>query len=314
MSGVLGWRAAMGRALYAPGGFYVAGGGPAAHFATSAQHPLLAEVVLALARRAGTRRVVDLGAGRGELVTGLHALDPTLSVAAVEVAPRPREVPCAVSWHGRLAELPLGKANATLLIAHEWLDTVPVDVVQQTEAGWLLVVVDPRTGAETLAAPPPSADLAWLERWWPLGEPGDRAEVGRSRDIAWQRVLRRLPGALLLAVDYGTTRGERAARAYAGGTLRAHQQGRLVPVIPDGSRDVTAAVAMDAVRAAGEQAGAVTMADTSQRDALAELLPAPRTYVQSLAQRELRDPEGLGAFRWLLQRATRRTGARVSGR
>jgi SAM-dependent MidA family methyltransferase len=76
-----------------------------------------------------------------------------------------------------------------------------------------------------------------------------------------------------------------------------------VPAVPDGSRDITAAVAMDAVRAAGEDAGAVTLADETQREALHALLPPPDTFAERLAQRELRDPSGLGAFRWLLQRA-----------
>src|SRR6476661_473907 len=70
------WRDAWHEALYAAGcGFYVARGGPAAHFTTAAHGPTgaaLARALLALPDHP-VRVVVDLGAGRGELAT--HLLD-----------------------------------------------------------------------------------------------------------------------------------------------------------------------------------------------------------------------------------------------
>lgn len=75
------WRDAWHEALYAAGrGFYVARGGPAAHFTTAAHGPtgrVLAEAVLGLwAAEHGAALpsvVVDVGAGRGELATHLLA-------------------------------------------------------------------------------------------------------------------------------------------------------------------------------------------------------------------------------------------------
>ncbi|WP_433648718.1 SAM-dependent methyltransferase [Micromonospora zamorensis] len=81
------WRDAMSRALYGPNGFFVAGSGPADHFRTSVHaSPSFARALLRLiydvdAALGHPSRldVVDVGAGRGEL---LRALLSTLEDAA----------------------------------------------------------------------------------------------------------------------------------------------------------------------------------------------------------------------------------------
>ena len=65
-----------------------------------------------------------------------------------------------------------------------------------------------------------------------------------------------------------------------------------MPPRPDGSMDVTASVALDAVAAAGERAGAIATEATTQSRALAAL---------GVRDDELLDPGGLGGFGWLLQ-------------
>jgi SAM-dependent MidA family methyltransferase len=88
--------------------------------------------------------------------------------------------------------------------------------------------------------------------------------------------------------------------------------------VPDGSCDITAHVALDAVAAAGERAGATATELTTQREALRALgitgappplhlaRTDPRAYLRALArageEAELIDPAGLGAFGWLAQR------------
>lgn len=79
------WREAWHEALYAAGrGFYVAAGGPAAHFTTATHGPsgrILAEALVRLWLRDHDHLpavVVDVGAGRGELAAHLRAtLDAT---------------------------------------------------------------------------------------------------------------------------------------------------------------------------------------------------------------------------------------------
>jgi SAM-dependent MidA family methyltransferase len=257
---------------------------------------------------------VDMGAGDGTLAARVLALArpelaARLRVTAVELAPRPPGLPERIAWTRTVPDRLRG-----LVVANEWLDNVPLDVAELTEHGPRLVLVDPRTGAERLGGEPCAADLAWLERWWPLRRPGDRAEIGRPRDEAWAALVGRIDRGLAVAADYAHSLRDRPP----GGTLAAYREGRTVPPVPDGSCDITAHVALDAVAAAGERAGATATELTTQREALRALgvtgappplhlaRTDPRAYLRALArageEAELIDPAGLGAFGWLAQR------------
>jgi SAM-dependent MidA family methyltransferase len=175
------------------------------------------------------------------------------------------------------------------------------------------VLVDPRTGLERLGPEPGAADLAWLDRWWPLKNPGDRAEVGRLRDAAWAGVISKMAGGAAIAADYSHPVDNRPQ----GGTLMAYRDGASVTPIPDGTCDITAHVALDACAAAGVRAGAISTTLTTQRNAMLALgitgaRPSlnlahadPRGYLRALArsseEAELIDPSGLGSFGWLTQ-------------
>jgi SAM-dependent MidA family methyltransferase len=307
----VGWREATERALYGEDGFYLRDPGPAAHFRTSVHaSPLFAAAVAALADSAGVRRVVDVGAGRGELLLALRALDDGLALVGVEVAGRPRDLPDDMTWLHDLGALP--DPGPALVVANEWLDNVPADVVARTGEGTRLVLVDPVTGEESLGGEPGQEDLDWLDRWWPLSEVGDRAEIGRPRDEAWAMAVRSLSGGVALAVDYHHVRVGRPPA----GSLTAYRAGRLVPAVPDGSCDITSHVALDACAAAGAAAGATASVLTDQRRAMAALLgdagrpaheqasTAPADYLTGLSRAgelaELTGP-GLGEFGWLVQ-------------
>jgi SAM-dependent MidA family methyltransferase len=317
----------MATALYGPGGFYVRPAGrPAAHFRTSAHaSPLLAGAVLRLLGevdealgRPDPLDVVDIGAGGGELLAALAAAAPPplaarLRLTAVEVSPAPAG-PVGISW--RRAP-PAGTVG--MVLATEWLDNVPVDVVELDGAGVSrYVLVDQATGAESPGGPVTGADADWLVRWWPLAAPGDRAEIGLPRDAAWAGAVGTLRRGLALAVDYGHLAGGRPPA----GTLTGFRDGREVPPVPDGSCDLTAHVALDAAasaaalalraRAHREEPVVVTqrvalralgVAGTRPPIALAHTDPA--AYLRALASAgaaaELTDPAGLGGHHWLLQ-------------
>ncbi|RQX17396.1 hypothetical protein DDE19_11855, partial [Micromonospora ureilytica] len=78
----IAWRDAMSRALYGPGGFFVAGAGPADHFRTSVHaSPAFTSALLRLISEVDSTLghpprfdVVDVGAGRGELLRALLGL------------------------------------------------------------------------------------------------------------------------------------------------------------------------------------------------------------------------------------------------
>jgi len=205
--------------------------------------------------------------------------------------------------------------RSALVVAHEWLDNVPCPVLEVDRDGALRQVeVDVRTGAERLGGPADAGDLEWVRRWWPVdgAAEGTRVEVGVPRDRAWASLVASAPDAVLVAVDYAHTREDRPPV----GTLGGFRDGRACPPRPDGSCDITAHVALDAVAAAGRGAGASATLLTTQRRALlglgvdprspaADVRLDPRGYLAALQRAgeaaELVDPGGLGGFGWLLQ-------------
>ncbi|MEU5800093.1 SAM-dependent methyltransferase [Streptomyces sp. NPDC047804] len=319
------WQQAAETALYGEEGFYRRPEGPAGHFRTSVHaSPLFATAVARLL--AGTARelrtdsvdLVDVGAGRGELLTGVlaalrdEALAPGLTVRAraVELAPRPPGLDPAVEWH---AELPRGVRG--LLFANEWLDNVPTDVAEADADGVpRYVLVRTADGAERLGDPVTGADARWLSRWWPLARPGDRAEIGRPRDEAWARAVASLAAGTAVAVDYAHVRASRPPF----GTLTGFREGREVPPVPDGSCDLTSHVALDACAAAADGTAELLDQRTALRDLgisgerppLAQASADPAGYVRALASAgqaaELTARGGLGDFGWLRHRVPER--------
>jgi SAM-dependent MidA family methyltransferase len=315
------WRDAMTAALYGPGGFYARGEVPAHHFRTAVHASgAYATAVSGLLRYADSALghppridLVDVGAGRGELIAQvLAAAGPALArrvrACAVELRPRPAGLPPGVEWRAS----PPGEITG-LVVASEWLDNVPLDVTELTPAGPRLVLVDPATGAERTGPAPSPADRAWASAWWPLREAGDRAEIGRPRCKAWAGVIRRLRRGIAVAADYAHHRTDRPAR----GTLAGYRDGWAVPPVPDGSRDITAHVALDACAAAGVTAGAGHTLLATQREVLQALgvtgtrpptamaASSPLGYLRALCQAsadaELIDGHGMGGFGWLVQ-------------
>ncbi|WFE30691.1 SAM-dependent methyltransferase [Solwaraspora sp. WMMD791] len=334
----------MTRALYGPQGFYRAGDPPvpAAHFRTSAQSGVpFATAVLRLLTRVDRLLghpdpldLVDVGAGGGELLAAVHELTGPrpdgdrpgrdrgrpapgdrrplagrLRLIGVDHADRPAGLATDIGWQ---ATFPTGVVG--LLVATEWLDNVPLDLAVRVDGAVRYGLVDPVTGAERPGDPLTDADAAWLARWWPALPDDGRADLGRARDEAWAEAVRTLRRGVAVAVDYGHRYAERPTAS----TLTGYRSGRTVAPIPDGSCDITAHVAIDAVAAAGTvAAGGAGHLLRRQRDVLRTLGVSgarppltlagsdPRGYLAALSAAgtaaELTDPYGLGAHWWLLQ-------------
>lgn len=303
------WGTAMRRALYGPHGFYAVGAGPAAHFRTSAHaSPLFATAVGRLLARLDevlgsppVLDVVDVGAGRGELLTALAAQVPPglagrLRRTGVEIVPRPPDLPPEIGWR----RTPPGRTTG-LLLATEWLDNVPLELAAADPDGTVRYRhTDGRLGARVSGL-----DARWLARWWPL-PPGGQAEIGRYRDEAWRAACRTVKRGLALAVDYGHLAGDRPPL----GTLTGYRHGRQVAAVPDGSCDLTAHVAFDSL--ATPASTLLTQRESLHRLGLSGRRPAPSRavgdpagYLRALAEAsqvgELTDPAGLGGHRWLLE-------------
>ncbi|MDN5795434.1 MAG: SAM-dependent methyltransferase [Intrasporangium sp.] len=232
------------------------------------------------------------------------------AVVGVDVVDRPAGLDEHVEWlrspgGAALPDALHGLTNA-LVIAHEWLDVVPCTLAEVAGDGTLReVLVDPATGAEQLGPTLSIPDAAWAEQHWPTQTPGDRVEVGRTRDAAWADLVSRVESGLLVAIDYGHL----AAQRPSGGTLAAYRDGHLTRPVPDGTCDLTAHVAMDSLDADVVH---------RQRDLLVCLgLDAqpldhtraqadPAGYLRALerlsAQARLIDPNGFGGFWWAVKR------------
>ena len=318
----------MDRALYGAGGFFRRPEGPAGHFRTSVHaSPLFAAAVLRLLRevdavlgRPDPICLVDVGAGRGELAAGLiRALDEDpgedrlgqrLRLVAVELAPRPDGLPERISWLPR----PPSRVRG-LLLANEWLDNVPCDVVEIGPDRVARLVEVATDGSERPATEPNNSQQAWLEHWWPTwrsGRIGERAEIGLMRDAAWADAVATLDEGVAVAIDYAHAVDSRPPF----GSLTGYAEGRQVPPIPDGGCDLTAHVALDACAAAAQHVADWTrqldqrtvlhrLGIDGARPDLSTAASNPLGYVRALsrasAAAELTDPAGLGAFEWLVQ-------------
>jgi SAM-dependent MidA family methyltransferase len=284
------FRQGWSTALYGPDGFYRRER-PAAHFRTSVHaSPLFGQAIARLAGLIGVGRAVDIGAGSGELGVVLRA--EGLSVLEIELDD----------------ELP--EHLNGLVIANEWLDNVPCELAEWDEDGVPRYLSADLTPGDVVEG----NDLEWLRRWWP-GEPGDRAEIGITRDEAWASVIERLaPGGIAIAIDYGHVRAGRPAY----GTVTGFRDGRECEPVLDGSCDVTAHVALDSL--GGEivwQRDALRALGVSgARPSLELARTEPLRYLSELSSAgeagELLDPSGLGGFGWVWTASGAETVRRAS--
>lgn len=298
-----------------PGGFW-SDQNPGAHFRTaSTTGDALATLVAGLLdRHPDIVAVLDIGAGQGELLTGLAAIRPALDLTGVDLRARPGPLPEPVDWvrarwdvhdhrwTGPAADRLGSLDRPSLVIASEWLDDLPCAVAERVGGRWHQVLVDD-IGRETIGEPVTGADLDWLEQWW---RDGQRAEVGRTRDRAWTALVTtaRSAAGMALLIDYGHLAGDRPA----GGSLAAYRHGRRVAPRPSSRINLTAHVAVDAVRAAAEAQGARTLRCARQQEIVRDLPLSSSPGLGPLLDLTRRSqlaalgsPAGLGAHWWLLQ-------------
>ena len=309
------WREAWQLALYGRDGFYRDALGPAGHFTTATQGEtgrVLAEALWAWADALGAEGVVDVGAGHGELLRHLGDARPDRPLTGVDIAPKPEHLPADVTWlvSPGGAQLPdsLAPRNA-LVIAHEWLDVVPCTIAEVARDGALREVhVDLTTGSESIGDQVDDTDVQWCQRFWssalgPDAVPGDRVEVGRQRDLAWEDLLRHTSESTAIAVDYGHRSGDRPR----GGTFTAYREGVQVSPRADGRCDLTAHVAVDSLR----HDELLTQRDALRRVGVSGRTPdhelsrsEPEAYLGALgrasAAASLLRPDGLGSFWWVV--------------
>ncbi len=332
------WSLAWERAAFGPLGFYSHGAGarlgPARFFRTSVHvgavfHRAIARLLLEVDARLGSPSqldLVDVGAGRGELLVGVldalpHAVATRVRAVAVDVAQQTPGLDGRIAWITGQAPDSVPRGVRGLVIAHEWLDDIPLDVVEVDDHGIERLVLVERDGTEHLG---PALDddtgwagwglsaqraREWLEHWGGGSHDaaaGARRELGMTRDDAWRDIVSCLDAGTALTIDYGYIGVPRAT--LTGYHLRGHE----VRPVPDGTVNLTAHVAVDTVAAA---TGVPERGVTLQRDSIAALdvsatLPPrtlaisdPAAYADALetasAAAELVTLSGLGGFHWI---------------
>jgi len=255
---------------------------PEAHFRTAAASgPMVAQMLATLVdRQEGVRAVVDVGAGSGRLLEELAAIRPDLELVGIDLRKRPTDLPEQVDWAQDLWDVRYGcwtsgEAGAVLdqdgpvmIICSEWLDDLPCPVVARHADGWREVIISD-DGLEQPGPRLEREELAWADRWWPGG---DRAEIGLTRDRAWVELVKLIKkrGGCALMIDYGHL----ARRRPVTGSLAAYRDGRALEPVAGAGLNLTAHVAVDAVRAAGEALGATTAFCGLQSEIVPELLQA----------------------------------------
>jgi SAM-dependent MidA family methyltransferase len=312
-----GWRSwfdAWVESAYGADGFWRIHS-PEAHFRTAAASgPMIAQMLATIVdRHDEIARVVDIGAGNGRLLEELAAIRPDLQLLGVDLRERPHGLAAEVGWAQDLwdvrygcwtsgeAGAALAQPEPVLIICCEWLDDLPCPVVTRHADGWREVVIND-DGMEQAGPRLESEQLAWVDRWWPGG---DRAEIGLTRDRAWLELIKMIlkRGGCALMIDYGHTAGRRPVT----GSLAAYRDGRALDPVPGSTVNLTAHVAVDAVRAAGEEAGATTAFCGLQSEVVPELLQ-PESHPDPLVDLEQRSHHSAlssqyvwGSHWWLMQ-------------
>jgi Putative S-adenosyl-L-methionine-dependent methyltransferase len=314
---VRGWRSwfdAWVESAYGADGFWRIHS-PDAHFRTaSTSGPMIAQMLATLAdRQEGVGSLVDIGAGNGRLLRELSAIRPDLELVGIDLRTRPARLPKQVGWVQDLwdvrygcwtsgeAGAALGRSEPVMIICSEWLDDLPCPVVTRSADGWREVIVND-DGMEQAGPRLDDDQLAWADRWW---RGGDRAEIGLTRDRAWAELVKMIMerGGCALMIDYGHT----AERRPVTGSLAAYRDGRALEPAAGSDVNLTAHVAVDAVRAAGEALGATTTFCGLQSEVVPELLqvdahPDPLVDLDRRSQRAALSSQYVwGSHWWLLQ-------------
>ena len=271
----MGWREAWTAAAYGPGGFYARGEAPAAHFRTSVHaSPLFAGAVLGAAAPGGrgARPARPAGPGRRRRRPGRAAgrrgwPRPTRRGPAAAARGRGRALVGRRAYRGpgrRRAAVGDRAAGRQRVAGRRPARRGRADRGTAPASCW-----STPTGAESTGGPPagPDAGLAG-----PVVAAGRRAATGprsaAAADEAWAAAVGRLDRGVAVAVDYGHEADRPAGGRHADRLPRPAGQ---VPPVPDGSCDLTAHVALDAVAAAGRAAGAGDTRLDDQRAALRAL-------------------------------------------
>ncbi|QCK84313.1 class I SAM-dependent methyltransferase [Phreatobacter aquaticus] len=223
-------------------------------------------------------RLVELGPGRGTLMAdilrsaqSMAGFRAALDVHLVETSPllaalqKERLGAAHVTWHRGLDTVPGG---ATILVANEFLDALPVRQFVMIGTGWRERVIGIHEDRLAFGLAPDPVPPALIPEPLRDAAEGAVAEICPAFDSLARELgecAARHPLAALF-VDYGH------AETQMGETLQAVKAHRFVPVLDDpGEADITAHVDFAALARAAEAHGLAATPVITQRDLLFRL-------------------------------------------
>lgn len=235
--------------------------GPRGDFSTSVRFPAFREGIARLVAKAGVPRVVELGAGTGELAHDVLRAVPGIEYWTVDASPglRARQAAAGARAVARAQEIPASGAP-TLVFGNEVLDALPVRRIVGGPASALEIFVDL------------DAQGRFRDRLLPADDAPFVPARGQICDVApglapFVRDAARLadPGFLVL-IDYGDIAERLYSPQRLNGTLaayRAHEQHQDW-YANLGEQDLTADVDWTAVISSAEGAGMEALGLVSQ--------------------------------------------------
>lgn len=224
--------------------------GAGGDFSTSVRFPAFRDAIVRLVEAAGSPRVVELGAGTGELAR--HVVGATgIEYWTVDASPalRAKQAEAGARAVARVDEIPRGAP--TLVFGNEVLDALPVRRIVGGASGALEIHVDLDARGRFRDRLLPAPDAPFVPQRGQVCDvaPGLAGFVERAARIAD-------PGFLVL-IDYGDVAERLYAPTRLNGTLaayRAHEQ-RHDWYEQAGEQDLTADVDWSAVVDAATRAG-----------------------------------------------------------
>ena len=227
-------------------------------------------------------RLVELGPGRGTLmadalratsrVAGFHQ---ALQVHLVEVGEKLMERQRAAlpqwqpTWHAELADVPSGPS---IILANEFLDTLPIRQLVRAGSGWEERLVG-LAGDDLAFVFGPTALAPLLPPSLVEALPGTTVEVSPARIALVDLLARRLMshGGVALLIDYGPPESR------VGGTFQAIRSHKSWPPLAEpGTADVTSHVDFGEIARAARLAGAAVHGPIGQGVFLERLGIRPR--------------------------------------
>ncbi len=264
---------------------------------------VLAKQIKEMLDHLGSRRVVEVGAGWGDLARDIVSVLDGVEYVAVERMEENKVEGC-IRWLTSLKDL---EPFEGVIISNELFDALPVHVVEVRGGEIQEVFVDWDGGFKEVLGKPSSPDLEEYFRELGVELPeGFRTEVNLDAIGLLKAMSEKLLKGYVITIDYGYPSQELYRGYRSRGTLLCYYRHRAFdnPYVNIGEQDMTTHVNFSALMLWGERFGLKTLLFTDQLHFLLSLgiVEEAKTLQERLKAKSLIMPGGMGEiFKVLIQ-------------